>query len=511
MAGRISFRLLQLGALAIVVAASGYDAFDLDRFFVPKELVLHATVVFAALFAFGALQRISFGKLDLALFAFLGLSGVSTIFATNHWAALRALAITASSLLLFWLARAHAERRSALLNVLAFAVVLAAAMSLLQAYGVRIDIFATQRAPGGTLGNRNFVAHAAAFGFPLVLLAAVRARVAVLPAAGAAIVAAALVLTRSRAAWLAFAAMAIAFFVAVLLSKALRGSGRTWGRIFVVALFCAGGAAAALLLPNTLRWRSDNPYLDSARDVVNYKEGSGRGRLVQYERSLRMTLRNPILGVGPGNWPVRYPAGVPKDDPSLDPSAAGMTFNPWPSSDWIAFLSERGFAAGLLVIGVFAAFALTSLRRAMRAIDFDDALFAATLVALAVAASVAGTFDAVLVLALPAFVIWTAIGALWTPPATTQRPRALLMLIVVVLSLAGMVRSGAQLAAMHYYERGQSLSLASRIDPGNYRLHMRLARAGKRAQRCEHAKAALRLYPTSGAARAAASGCTSER
>jgi hypothetical protein len=240
---------------------------------------------------------------------------------------------------------------------------------------------------------------------------------------------------------------------------------------------------------------------------VNYKEGSGRGRLVQYERSLAMAARHPVFGAGPGNWPVRYPESVPDDDPSLDPSTPGMTFNPWPSSDWIAFLSERGFVAGLLIVIVFASFALGGLRRAMRAIDADDALLAATLVATAVAASIVGTFDAVLLLAFPAFIIWSAIGALWTPPATSHSPRALLLAIAIVLSLAGMLRSGAQLFAMQLYERGESLRLASRIDPGNYKLHMRLARGGKRAERCAHAQAAHALYPASDAARAASRGC----
>ncbi|HEX7833676.1 MAG TPA: O-antigen ligase family protein [Thermoanaerobaculia bacterium] len=507
MAGRLSFRLLQIGCIAIVVAATIQHSFDLDRFLVPKELALHTTAVLAALFALPALKRIAFGRIDFALLAFLALSVLSTLFATNHWAALRALAITASSLLLFWLARAHVERRATLLNTLAIAVVLAAITSLLQTYGVPLDLFASQRAPGGTLGNRNFVAHAAAFGFPLVLLAAMRARVVLFPAIGASLVTATLVLTRSRAAWLAFAAMALAFLATIVLSRALRGDGRTWRRLFVVLLFCGAGVAAALLIPNTLRWRSDNPYLDSAKDVVNYKEGSGRGRLVQYERSLALAARNPVFGAGPGNWPVRYPESVPDDDPSLDPSTPGMTFNPWPSSDWIAFLSERGFIAGLLIVIVFASFAIGGLRRAMRAIDADDALLAATLVATAIAASVVGTFDAVLLLAFPAFIIWSAIGALWTPPATSHSPRALLLAIAIVLSLAGMLRSGAQLVAMQLYERGESLRLASRIDPGNYKLHMRLARGGKRAERCAHAQAARALYPTSDAARSASRGC----
>ena len=58
------------------------------------------------------------------------------------------------------------------------------------------------------------------------------------------------------------------------------------------------------LLPNRLEWKSDSPYLDSAAGLVNYKEGSGRGRLVQYGNSLRMTVAHPLFGVGPGNWPV---------------------------------------------------------------------------------------------------------------------------------------------------------------------------------------------------------------
>jgi hypothetical protein len=340
-----------------------------------------------------------------------------------------------------------------------------------------------------------------------VLLAAMRARRAIFPAIGTSLVAAVLVLTRSRAAWLAFAAMLFAFLVTVVLSRALRVDGRVWRRLALVVLFCSAGVAAALLLPNTLRWRSDSPYLESAKDVANYREGSGRGRLVQYERSLRMTLRHPLFGVGPGNWPVRYPGSVDENDPSLDPSTPGMTFNPWPSSDWIAFLSERGFVAGLLIVAIFAAFALGGLRRAIAATEVDDALLAATLVATAVAAAVVGTFDAVLLLALPAFVIWTALGALHLPRPTARSPRALLLVLAIALACAGMLRSGAQLVAMQLYEDGRSLQLASRIDPGNYRLHMRLARGGKRAQRCEHARAAVALYPTSAAARAASRGC----
>ena len=71
----------------------------------------------------------------------------------------------------------------------------------------------------------------------------------------------------------------------------------------------------ALVLPNQLNWRSESPYLDSLAGVANYKEGSGRGRLIQYGNTLEMALDHPVLGVGPGNWPVHYPTYMSPGDP----------------------------------------------------------------------------------------------------------------------------------------------------------------------------------------------------
>jgi hypothetical protein len=39
-ADRRPLRILQFGAIAVVLAATPYKPFDLDRYFVPKELVL---------------------------------------------------------------------------------------------------------------------------------------------------------------------------------------------------------------------------------------------------------------------------------------------------------------------------------------------------------------------------------------------------------------------------------------------------------------------------------------
>jgi O-antigen ligase len=410
----VALRILQLGAIAIVLAASPREVFDLDRFLVPKELVLHATAFAAGWFV---LRRIALTRIDWLLLGYLAASAVSVVFAQNVWIGMRAVALSASAVMLFWIARALREAGLArpLINTLAFAVVLAAATALVQAYGVELTVFPTSRAPGGTLGNRNFVGHAAAYGLPLVLLAALRARRFMLPSFGVAIVAAALVLTRSRAAWLACGVSLFVFFVAMMISRAM-----PWKRVVAVGAFAIAGIAAALLIPNALRWRSDNPYLESVQGVVNYEGGSGRGRLVQYAHSMQMAAAHPLLGVGAGNWPVRYPEYAARNDGSLNDSEPGTTFNPWPSSDWVAFVSERGFLTALLLAIVFVMLFI----RGFRCLRSESAYEAATLLAVLASAGVAGAFDAVLLLALPSFLVWAGLGALeWggaAPRRTTQ-------------------------------------------------------------------------------------------
>jgi O-antigen ligase len=489
---RLALRVLQLGAIAVVLVAMTDRGFDLDRFLVPKELVLHVTALLAGLLTLRARST----RVDLTLLGFLLLSGVSMLLATNPWLGFRALAVSVSAVLVFRAARAVPA--GALLNGIALAVVIAAGTALLQTYGIEIDLFSPNRAPGGTLGNRNFIGHAAAFGLPVVLFAALRgSRLAPL---GVGIVTAALILTRSRAAWLATAIVMVVFLGGML----LRANRRTWLRFALVLAFAFGGGAAALLLPNTLRWRSDNPYLESIRGVAAYDEGSGRGRLVQYGRSMRMAAAHPLLGVGPGNWPVEYPAVAARRDPSLDPNEPGMTYNPWPSSDWVAFLSERGLAAAALLLLAMIGLGLAGLRAVFRAVSAEEALPSITLLGTLAGAMATGAFDAVLLLAAPALLVWATVGAL-LPVAPAGPPYRLLTLVLLVITGFGVFRSASQAVAIEVSSR--SAASAVRIDPGNYRLQLRAARSGKRAVRCGHARTAHELFPHAEAAARLAAGC----
>ena len=518
-----ALRVLQAGALLVVLAASPYKQFELDRFFVPKELVLHAVAMLASLALLVQTRRLGLARVDQFLAAFLGAGLLSALFAPNWWLTGRAVAVSLSGAACFWAARtvARAGLARRLVGVIAFAAILGAVTALLQAYGVGSEYVSLNRAPGGTFGNRNFMAHLGVIAAPALVLVALTA-----PnrgsfgrwSAGIALLAAALFLSRSRAAWLALIACAIA---AVPLGiVALRGAGAAlrWSRVVLVAAAAASGIGLALVLPNTLDWKSDSPYLDTAKSVVNYKGGSGRGRLVQYGNTLRMASHHPLLGVGPGNWPVVYPKFASRDDPSL--AGDGMTANPWPSSDWITFLSERGLVAFVLLALALVSLVVDGVRGLGASRSPEDRLSAAALLGTVVVLLVVGSFDAVLLLPVNALIAWSLLGAL-SPPGRERVAADLfavrrLGLIAAVLLLGGMAlwRNAIQAAAMDLFSsssRASVVEAASTLDPGSYRIHVRLARAyvdrGSCTKARPHARAARSLFPNAAEPKGILSQC----
>jgi O-antigen ligase len=442
----------------------------------------------------------------------VGLSAVSALFAANHWLATRALAISIASAGGVGCARAAAAdgRARAIVAACAVAAVVGAATSLAQAYGITSEYFSLNRAPGGTFGNRNFMAHLAAIATPSLVLCTIASRRAWGAAAGAiglTVLAAALVLSRTRAAWLALGAGAVLLAIGLWRAHRMWSEPRAARRMRVLALAAGCGVLAALLLPNTLEWRSDSPYLDTVTGVINYREGSGRGRLVQYATTLRIAATHPFLGVGPGNWGPEYPRFAAENDPSLDPDD-GMTSNPWPSSDWIAILAERGapalIALGLALLGL----GVGAWRRAGRAQSAEEYLEGLALATTLVILVIVAALDAVLLLPSAALIAWAILGALAAPSAAraaspiTPSGRRRLMLLATVILLAAIVRSAGQLGAMAVFTDAHTthdVELAARLDPGSYRIQMRLASLYGARGNCEGVRraagAARAMYP----------------
>jgi O-antigen ligase len=484
--------LIALGFVAVIVVALSYKPFELDRYFVPKELVLHIAALMCGIALFAHRRKVTLGATDIMLVVFLVMSGLSALFATNYWLAQRALGLSVSSALVFWMTRRIARGGGArgLMIAAATATVISSISALLQAYGVDSEIFTLARAPGGTLGNRNFIAHIAAIGLPAIVWCTITTRRqlgALAGSLGTAVVVATLVLSRSRAAWLALLASLIILGVLLVPSRKYWSHKLVGGRLARLALAGAIGAILSIVLPNTLHWNSDSPYLDSAKGVVDYRKGSGGGRVSQYRNSLKMVKANPVFGVGPGNWPVRYVKFAPGGDKSLTDD--GTTANPWPSSDWVAFVSERGVIAALAILGVFAGLFLGSMRKWKDAPDGDAVLLKITLAATITAAMVVSCFDAALLLAAPSFLVWGILGAASGGSQSTPPPRgreldlspamwkgvAAASLLIVVLSVA---RSAAQTTAMTIIGRGGQTAnwvRGAAWDPGSYRINARVA------------------------------------
>jgi len=521
---RAALLVLQAGAPAVVLAALPYEVFQLDRYTFIKELVLAAAATSAVLLCLASVRRLTVYLVDILLAGFLTLTLVSALAADNGWLALRATGVSLAGAGLFWAARtvARAGRATQLLAALAAAVVVGAVTGLLQAYGLMdSSLTSLTRAPGGTFGNRNFMAHMVALGLPVLLLVSLEARRrrdAVFGTAGVMLAVAALVLSRSRAAWLGAAASTLFLVVEGLWIGRLWSDQRLRRRFVLFGGLAVGGLLLALVLPNRLNWRSDSPYLDSLTGVANYKEGSGRGRLIQYGNTLGMAADHPVLGVGPGNWPVHYPSYMSPGDPSFDPDDIIPT-NPWPSSDWVAMLAERGIPASLCLLFAGAAIALGAWARVRRGGRYAPDLSDLTIVATLIAVAVVGAFDAVLLLPAPTLFVWTTVGAL----ATSARPvreieltpalRRRLMLGVAIVGGLLVLRGGTQVVAMGLSGGGtrKEMELAAKIDPGSYRIHMLLAQEWRRAGRCDrarpHAERAAALFPNHPAPRALLKAC----
>src|ERR1700716_3021424 len=523
MADRVIGLVIRAGVILAVVVALPYKAFELDRYFVPKELVLHVAALIIALMLVARRRSLSFDIVDGLIAFFLLWSVASAIFATNHWAAQRSVAISISGAVIFWGARSVAERGSyrPILVAAATAAVVAAALSLAQAYGLETEYFSANRAPGGTFGNRNFVAHMAVIGLPSLVWCTVTARRpfgAVLGSLGGAILGAALVLSRSRAAWLAVAACVVLLFIPMIASMKYWRESQIGGRFARLALAAAIGGMAAIALPNTLNWNSESPYLDSARGMVDYKKGSGRGRVAQYSNSLHMAISNPLFGVGPGNWPVKYVEFAPSNDRSI--ADDGMTANPWPSSDWVAFISERGVVPTLALLGVFAVLFYRSLRRWSELESGDAVLAQLVLAGTIVATMVVSAFDVVLLLGAPSLLVWSVIGATSgirrEGRESKLSPRAwgfsaAGLLLVALLSTA---RSATQTVSMISVGRGGMTAgwvKGAALDPGSYRINVRLADLYYRRGHCGaargYARRAQGLFPHASAPKRILNGC----
>jgi O-antigen ligase len=463
-------RALALGAVVVACARLPWQIAEGGQ----AHLALGQELAFAlAAFVVAVLAgRSTFARDRVAglVLALVVVDLASALFAQNRWLALRSFTLTLGGATVFLAARGARLRW----ELLAAPGVVAASV-LLEAHGVLHGLSRTGHAPGGLVGERNAAAELLVLALPLCAWIAVKTEqrgVRALAATVAGAATAAIVLARTRSAWLALGALA-----ALGLVLALRADDGARARATPVALAAVAGLGLALVLPNALAWTDLHPYRATWTHLVDASSPSGHGRLVQYANTWRMALSHPLLGVGPGNWASRYLEFTTPADPSLHGGL--VPTNRLPQSDLLGYLSERGFVG----------FALVALWTwdLVRARDEARWLRRATLGALAIV----GALDAVLQCAPHLFFVAAVLGA--ATPVRAARPSRSPRLAAAALGVL-VIPAAMRAVALAYFVRAQGFADYERaltLDPGDVPRRVQIASDEVAAGRCEDAKREL--------------------
>lgn len=475
--------VLGLGLVAIVVARAPFSAPEGGHahLFLAKELALVGLAALAAGLAARSQLALGRDRTSYLLAGLLAVDVVSTIAAKNPYAGLRAITLTLAGALLFLVTRAasrDARTRDLVLESMSAVVALAACSVVAEALGL-VALARPKHAPGGLLGERNVAGELLALGLPIAAHAArLRTRRAPVHLATIAVAATAIVLTRTRSAWLAAFVVAAGELVVLARDRHDRDSPRL--RLAEVAPLSAGvlGAVIGLVLPTHLVWSSAHPYAETLAALVDPASKSGAGRLVQVATTVRMGLAHPVLGVGPGNWSGAYLAFAEAGDPTIHEGA--LATNRLANGDISAYFAERGAFGALL-----AAVLVVELVRA----GAEDPRARTTRWALLAALLVVCGLDAVLTTPAALAFVAVGVGAL-TPAGTDGRAgrlvpalAALTCALATLLSVARLASASRAATARDADARREALAL----DPGELPGRLLLADELVQNGRCEAA------------------------
>jgi hypothetical protein len=225
-----------------------------------------------------------------------------------------------------------------------------------------------------------------------------------------------------------------------------------------------------------------------------------------------MIAAQPVLGVGPGNWPVRYPSYALEADPSYRPESLFPTSR-LPHGDWMGLAAERGVAAPALLLMIAGFLWASAWRRLAAQHDGQRSVALALLASISCVATI-GASDPFLLTPTGAFMSAVVLGVL-TPRCSTvhslhltKSTRVGIVTVLAVACGASVLYSTNQLRAALQYANGystESLTEAVRLNPGDYHAQVLLVQRWIRLGHCEralaHVHSASNLLPFSGVPR----------
>ncbi len=514
--GAIILAVASLLILAIgSTATHGYD-----RFAFPKELLALGFAGCAALWMLLSSVRSTSDWIDRVTLLILLFAIVSATQAVNPWYAQRSLCILASGIGLFLAVRTACVPPRVAFNAIAIAGLTLSIGVLLEAWGFLPGLSLGGRAPGATLGNRNYAAQlflvvAPATAFSLIDAQTRRTRA--LYATAFALLTAGIITCRTRGVWIASAATLTFAIASVAWSakrwrspsnRAIRNHIATFALVTVIGATLGGATARHL-------WRSDSPLLETLGRLTDYQHGTGLSRITQYRNTIQMVADHPILGVGPGNWSIAYPRYAKPDDPDLRPETA-QPLSRLPNSDWAGLISERGLIGAFLVAWLL----LLTGRRIWRDGQTNPHATGNSLVlaATGVAVMSVGVFDSVLLRPETLCLVALLFGTLTRQSGTPHAPRdpavrMLMSFALLVLWIPNLVIAIRRMesGALRSSTKLDDWRTAAQLDPGDYiirgMLATRLAAMSDCVEAAKHAHSTLALFPDSKPARRVLDQC----
>ena len=311
------------------------------------------------------------------------------------------------------------QARPRVLQAVTVAAAVVASVGLLQHFELvhlSLPVFST---PGSTFGNRNMAAEVMAMALPCGLgaLACARSDARAMTLAAMALELVFLAVTRTRGAWLG---ATLGLGTALILAR------RQWPRTSVAA----GATAVVVAVFATALPGRPNPHdagdskrysriADVLHDSFDPHGAALRTRIGLWRRTLEMIRDNPLLGVGPGNWPVTFPRYA--EPGAMEDGVLTATVVPREAhNDLLQLTAETGLF-GLLAFGLLVVGTATAIRQRLRTEGEEEramtAAAAGSLVALLAAGSTSFPLEMPGTLALGGL----ALGS--SPPTSTVMRR----------------------------------------------------------------------------------------
>ena len=304
-----------VGVIAVAIVPLAFMD-RINRFAqLPQLLVglIGLTIGYAAWLKYGAKR--SLRPLVISAFALLGIQGGALFFAHSPGLGLLPMFTELATvgllvLVIVGFSRPDIERTITVAALVSGAV---SVFGMLQYFDVGRHWVPTSGLPSATLGHRNIAAAYAVGMLPFVIRKLWHERDKLLVSAWAAIATLGVsfvMATRSRGAWVSLVAA-----LGVAGALRLRKGERAPIERFKVGAMAAGFAAvlAISLAPAQIDKREGEAMWHEKASVGQAMAsiattGGDKGRLDLWVTSLEMIEHNPILGVGPGNWRIVYPA-----------------------------------------------------------------------------------------------------------------------------------------------------------------------------------------------------------